>query len=69
MISAEAQAERRRLEGLMAEATYAREQYRLYRAKIYGPRPASPVRLLELERSRNLAEARLGLAQHKESPR
>ena len=44
---------------LEAEARYARERYRLYRAKAYGPRPTSPARLRELERMSKLATRRL----------
>jgi hypothetical protein len=53
----------RRLEELTAEAKYAADRYRLYRAKVHGPRLTSPGRLRELERARNLAEARLRRAQ------
>lgn len=49
----------RRVEELTAEAKYAGDRYRLYRAKVYGPQLTSPGRLIELERARNLAEARL----------
>jgi hypothetical protein len=58
-----ANARRRRLEELTAEANYAAERHRLYRAKVYGPRLTSPGRLRELERAHNLAEARLRRAQ------
>jgi hypothetical protein len=44
---------------LEAEARYARERYELYRAKTYGPRPASLARLRELQRIHEGAEARL----------
>jgi hypothetical protein len=44
---------------LEVEERYARERYQLYRAKSYGPRPTSPVRLRELERAWKLAESRL----------
>ena len=49
----------RRLEELTAEAKYAADRYRIYRAKVHGPRLTSPGRLRELERARNLAEAML----------
>jgi hypothetical protein len=49
----------RRLEELAAEASYAGERYRLYKAKVYGPQLTSPGRLRELGRARHLAEARL----------
>ena len=51
-----------RLEELATEAQYARERYRIYRAKAYGPRPTSPNRLRDLERRSDLAEARLDRA-------
>jgi hypothetical protein len=53
----------RRLQGLTAEAKYAADRYRLYRAKVHGPGLTSPGRLRELERARNLAEANLRRAQ------
>ena len=55
-------AQNRRLVELEAEARHARERYRLYRAKAYGPRLTSPVRLRELERQSKLAESRLDRA-------
>lgn len=54
-----AQTQSRRLEELAAEAKYADDRFRLYRAKTYGPRLTSPGRLRKLERARDLAEARL----------
>ena len=51
-----------RLTELAAEAQYARERYRIYRAKAYGPRQTSPQRLRELEKRSKLAEARLDRA-------
>ena len=51
-----------RLAELAAEARYARERYRIYRAKAYGPRQTSPQRLRELEKRSNLAEVRLDRA-------
>jgi len=47
------------IETLEAEARYARERYDLYRAKTYGPRPTSMVRLLALQRMSEGADARL----------
>jgi hypothetical protein len=44
---------------LEAEARYHRERLALYRARAYGPRPTSPTRLRELERTSAGAEARL----------
>jgi hypothetical protein len=53
----------RRLEELRADARYHRERRDLYRAKAYGPRPTSPARLRELERTSVLSEARLRRAE------
>lgn len=47
------------LEALEAEARYARDRARLYRARSYGPRATNPARLRELERIQQGAEARL----------
>jgi hypothetical protein len=55
----EAQATSRRLEKLEAEAGYARDRYRLYRAKVHSPRTTSPGRLRKLERASNMAESML----------
>ena len=44
---------------LQAEARYARERYQLYKALTLGPKPSNPVRLAELERVSDRAEARL----------
>jgi hypothetical protein len=60
-----AQARRQRLAELAAEAKHARNRYRLYRAKLHGPRPTSPGRLRELERASNMAEAMLRRARSK----
>jgi hypothetical protein len=53
----------RRLEELRVDARYRRERHDLYRAKMYGPRPTSPVQLRELERACALAEGRLRRAE------
>jgi hypothetical protein len=58
-----AQITRRRLEELTAEAKYARDRYRLYRAKVHSPRMTSPGRLRKLERASNMADAMLRRAQ------
>jgi hypothetical protein len=50
---------KRRLAELEAEGRHANERYRLYRAKVYGPRLTSFGRLRELERESKLAEGRL----------
>jgi hypothetical protein len=62
-----AQAKRRRLEELAAEARHARDRHRLYRAKVHGPGLTSPGRLREFERVRNLAESKLRRAQSERS--
>jgi hypothetical protein len=54
------------IEALEAEARYARDRYRLYRAKAYGPRPTSTARLRELERILAGAEARLQRARERQ---
>jgi hypothetical protein len=54
------------LDQLRAEAQYARERYRLYRAKSYGPRPTSSARMRELQRLYEYAEARLHAAEAEE---
>jgi hypothetical protein len=51
-----------RLVELEAHARHARERYRLYRAKAYGPRLTSAGRLRELERESKLADSRLDRA-------
>jgi hypothetical protein len=52
-----------RLEELKADARYHRERRDLYRAKMHGPRPTSPVRLRELDRACALSESRLRRAE------
>ena len=52
------------IERLRAELDYLRERRDLYRAKVYGPRPARLSRLRELEREHDLAESRLRRAEH-----
>ena len=54
------------LDDLRAKAKYARERYRLYKAKAYGPRDTSPERLRELQRAYEQAEARLRAAEAEE---
>lgn len=49
------------LERALAEARYCEDKLRLYRAKVYGPRPTSPERLRELERAHDLAQQTLAL--------
>lgn len=48
-----------RLEALEANARYATERYRLYRARVSGPNPTSTSRLGELQREAELAELTL----------
>ncbi|MEA2385340.1 MAG: hypothetical protein QOH72_5311 [Solirubrobacteraceae bacterium] len=55
-----------RIDELEAEARYARQRLDLYRAKTYGPRPTSPVRMRELEREASGAEERLRRARERE---
>jgi hypothetical protein len=57
-----------RIEDLLAEARYHRHRYHLYRAKMYGLRPATMARLRELERIYIGAEARLRRAQQEGAP-
>ncbi len=54
------------IDDLRAKAQYARDRYRLYKAKAYGQRPTSPVRLRELQRAYQQAEARLLAAEAEE---
>jgi hypothetical protein len=55
-----------RIDDLEAEARYARQRADLYRAKTYGPRPTSPARMRELERTAEGAEERLRRARARE---
>ena len=48
-----------RMADLEAEARYHRERLALYRAKTYGPRPTSPVRLRTLRLASDAAQRRL----------
>ncbi len=50
------------LERLEAEAGYARDRLALYRARVLTARPSSPVRLRELQRTSDAADARLAHA-------
>ncbi len=49
----------RSLEELEASARHATERYRLYRARVHGPKPTSTGRLRELQRESELAERML----------
>lgn len=53
---------------LEAKARHARERYRLYRAKAYGPRLTSAGHLRELERTSKLADSRLDRAKAGQGP-
>ena len=57
----------RRLNELRNDARYHRERRDLYRAKMHGPRPTSPVHLKELERACALSEARLRRAEQEQA--
>jgi hypothetical protein len=52
----------RRFEELEANARYATERYRLYRARVSGPRPTSTGRLRELQRESERAQRTLARA-------
>ncbi|MGI8865023.1 MAG: hypothetical protein ACR2JH_11620 [Solirubrobacteraceae bacterium] len=52
-----------RLDELRAQARYARQRWDLYKAKAYGPRMTSPVRMRELEREHDRALAALQFAE------
>ncbi len=51
------------IDDLKVDARHHRDRRDLYRAKMYGPRPASLVRLRELERACALSESRLRRAE------
>jgi hypothetical protein len=57
----------RRLDELRDDARYHRERRDLYRAKMHGPRPTSPVHLKELERACALSESRLRRAEQEQA--
>jgi hypothetical protein len=57
----------RRLDELRDDARYHRERRDLYRAKMHGPRPTSPVHLKELERASALSAARLRRAEREQA--
>ena len=52
-----------RVDELKLDARYHRDRRDLYRAKMYGPRPASLVQLKELERACVLSESLLRRAE------
>jgi hypothetical protein len=51
------------IDDLKVDARHHRDRRDLYRAKMYGPRPASLDRLRELERACALSESRLRRAE------
>ena len=51
------------MDDLKVDARHHRDRRDLYRAKMYGPRPASLDRLRELERACALSESRLRRAE------
>ncbi len=53
----------KRLDELRAQAQYARQRRDLYKARAYGPRTTSPVRMRELEREHERAQAALQFAE------
>jgi hypothetical protein len=53
---------------LQAEADHLRRRLDLYRARAYGMRPTSPVRMRELEREAAAAADRLAAARARAAP-
>ncbi len=56
------------LQHLRAEARYAREKLALYKAKSYGMRETSPVRMRELQRRADQTAERLAAAERAAAP-
>ena len=54
--------DKERLADLEANALHASERFRLYRAKVYGPKPTDLGKLRELKRDAELAERLLSQA-------
>ena len=54
------------LDDLRAQAVHARQRFDLYKARAYGMRSTSPVRMRELERAAEQAAARLSAAESHE---
>lgn len=48
-----------RLDEMRADAEHAQRRYQLYKARSYGPRASSPVRLRELKRESERAASAL----------
>ena len=57
------------IDDLRAQAEYSRQRFELYKAKAYGLRPTSPVRMRELERTWQQAHTRLLAAEAEERER
>jgi hypothetical protein len=55
------------IEELEREATYRRERYALYRARVAGPRPTTAGRLRTLKQDSERAAARLAAARHRQA--
>ena len=53
----------KRLDELRVQAQYARQRRDLYKARSYGQRTTSPVRVRELEREHERAQAALQFAE------
>lgn len=53
------------IEALEREATYCRERYALYRARVAGPRATTAGRLWTLQQDSERADARLAAAKHR----
>jgi hypothetical protein len=56
-----------RLDELRIDARYRRQRRDLYRAKMYGPRPASSAQMRELERVCALSEGLLRRAEQEQA--
>jgi hypothetical protein len=63
MTDSRSSAQSRRLAELQAEATYAKERFDLYKAKIYGSGQTSATQLRKLQEASLYAEARLRRAE------
>ncbi|HEX2128205.1 MAG TPA: hypothetical protein VHF58_03205 [Solirubrobacterales bacterium] len=57
----------RRLDELEADARYASERYRLYRARVSGPHPTSTGRLRELQRESERKQGALARAREQQA--
>ncbi len=59
----------RRFEELEADARYATERYRLYRARVIGPLATSSGRLRDLQRESERAQGSLARAREQQAAR